>query len=368
MQQKLQMQQMTGFNILQQRLQNQHLASPVFKDPADVVKYIGAIQAQDYAGAKWAIAQRLQGATDTMIEKAFTNGDIIRTHVMRPTWHFVSPQDIRWMLALTAPRVLALIAFRQRYLELNNNIFSLCEKVISAALQGGKQLARTELVGILQQAGIVTDEQRFIHIMMQMELTGLVCSGGRQGKQFTYALLDERVPQVKTTDRNEALVTLAERYFTAHGPATLQDFVWWSGLTVNDAKAGLEMIRHKLTGEVAEGNTYWFAEQHYDSKNKSGIAYLLPNYDEYIVSYKDRSAVIASSDINKADPRGTIFNNTIIINGCIAGIWKRSFRKNSVILEIMPFAPLSKANNAAIAASAKRYTKFLGVKDFKLHT
>lgn len=355
---------MTGFNILQQRLQNQHLVSPVFKDPADIVKYMGAIQAQDYAGAKWAIAQRLQGATDDIIEKAFTSGDIIRTHLMRPTWHFVSPQDIRWMMALTAPRVLALIAFRQRYLELNNNIFFLCEKVISAALQGGKQLARKELVSILQRAGIVTDEQRFIHIMMQMELISLVCSGGRQGKQFTYALLDERVPLVKTIDRNEALATLAERYFTAHGPATLQDFVWWSGLSVTDAKAGLEMIRHKLASEVAEGNTYWFAEQHYDSKSKPDVAYLLSNYDEYTVSYKDRSAVIAVKDIDKADPRGTIFNYTILINGRIVGIWKRSFRKNSVVLEIMPFNPLSKTNNTAIAAAAKRYTKFLGMKDF----
>jgi hypothetical protein len=357
---------MKDIDLRQQRLVNQHLALPVYKDPADIVHYMGAIQAQDYAGAKWAIAQRLQGATDALIEKAFTNGDIIRTHVMRPTWHFVHPKDIRWMLELTAPRVQALASFRHRQLKLDAAIFSLCEKTLLKALTGGKQLPRDEIASALQQAGIATDEQRFIHIMMQMELIGLVCSGGRQGKQFTYTLLDERVPAVKPLDRQDALAMLAERYFIAHGPATLQDFVWWSGLTVSDAKAGLEMVKHKLTSEISEGNTYWFAERSNAPKGKIPVAFLLPNYDEYIVSYKDRSAAIALSDINKADPRGTIFNHTIIINGRIIGTWKRNFRKDIVDIEITPFAPVSKSNYAAVISAAKRYVKFLGLRDFEL--
>jgi hypothetical protein len=359
---------MTSFDITSKRLLNQHLAFPVFKNPADVVKYMGAIQSQDYAGAKWAIAQRLLGASDTLIEKAFANGDIIRTHVMRPTWHFVSPDDIRWMLELTAPRVTAIAGTRHRQLQLDDHIFSRSEIALSAALQGGKQLTRSEIADVLQQAGIATDEQRFVHIMMQMELNGLVCSGGTRGKQFTYALLDERVPRTKTLDRNEALATLADRYFTAHGPATLADFAWWSGLSVADCKAGLEMVKHKLTNETVEGSTYWFTEQLHHPKSKSAVAFLLPNYDEYIVSYKDRSAAIAAKDIDKADPRGTIFNNTIVINGRIAGTWKRSFKKNTVVLDIFPFSKLSKVNNAAIAAAAKRYSKFLGLKDFVLQT
>jgi Winged helix DNA-binding domain len=359
---------MTSFDIASKRLLNQHLAFPVFKNPADLVQYMGAIQAQDYGGAKWAIAQRLLGASDTLIEKAFASGDIIRTHVMRATWHFVSPDDIRWMLELTAPRVTAIAGTRHRQLQLDGSIFSRSKKALSGALQGGKQLTRGEIADVLQQAGIATDEQRFVHIMMQMELSGLVCSGGTRGKQFTYALLDERVPQTKTLDRNEALAALASRYFTAHGPATLPDFAWWSGLTVADCKAGLEMVKHKLANETAEGNTYWFIEQSHHPKNKSAVAYLLPNYDEYIVSYKDRSVAISPSDINKADPRGTIFNNTIVINGRIVGIWKRSFRKNTVVVEIFSFSSLSKINNAAISAAAKRYAKFLGLKDFKLVT
>ena len=240
---------------------NQHLASPRFTDPADIVYYMGAIQAQDYTGAKWAIAQRLKGATDHSIEKAFTNGEIIRTHLMRPTWHFVHPLDIRWMLELTAPRVMAIAGTQHRQLQLDNAIFSKCEKAIFQAMQGGKQLMRDEIAEALQHAGVETNELRFIHIMMQMELIGLVCSGGRQGRQFTYALLDDRVPPVKSMDKQEVLAALAERYFAAHGPATLRDYVWWSGLTVTDAKAGLEMVKHKLSSGISDGNTYSFTEQ-----------------------------------------------------------------------------------------------------------
>jgi hypothetical protein len=159
---------------------------------------------------------------------------------------------------------------------------------------------------------------------------------------------------------------LAERYFTSHGPATLQDYVWWSGLTVADAKAGLEAVKDKLVNEASDKTIYWFAERPDVAKSKIPAAFLLPNYDEYIVSYKDRSAAINTADINKADPRGTIFNHTIIINGRIAGIWKRSFRKDTVDLEITPFAKLSKANHSAVNAAAKQYVKFLGLSDFNL--
>jgi hypothetical protein len=286
---------------------------------------------------------------------------------MRPTWHFVAPGDIRWMLELTAPRVQAIAAFRHRQLKLDNDIFSKSEKALSKALSGGKQLMRTDVAEVLQQAGIATDEQRFVHIMMELELRGLVCSGGRQGKQFTYTLLDERIPHTKAITRDEALAKLAERYFTAHGPATLQDFVWWSGLTVADSKSGLEMIKDKLTSQAADRNIYWFAEQSYPTKTKSSAAFLLPNYDEYIVSYKDRSASIDTKHINKADPRGTIFNNTLIIHGRIAGIWKHTFKKDAVVLDMITFAPLSKVNSSALNTAAKRYAKFLGMKGFKLN-
>jgi hypothetical protein len=357
---------MTVADIRERRLLNQHLASPIFTNPADVVYHMGAIQAQDYAGAKWAIAERLQGATDTLIEKAFTDGDIIRTHVMRPTWHFVHPKDIRWMLELTSARVQATASTYHKQFQLDHKVFLICEKALSQAM-AGKQLMRDEVADVLQQAGIATNELRFIHIMMQMELIGLVCSGGRQGKQFTYALLDERVPATKAIDRQGALAALTERYFTSHGPATLQDYVWWSGLTVVDAKAGLEMMKDKLISEISDRTIFWFTERLDVPESKTPTVFLLPNYDEYIVSYKDRSATIESTDINKADPRGTIFNHTIIINGRISAIWKRTIATNKIDIQIIPFKPLSKVNQSAITSAAKRYAKFLGVKNINLH-
>ena len=256
---------------------------------------------------------------------------------------------------------------QHRQHKLDHVVFSKSEKAILQAMQGGKQLTRNEIVEALEQAGVATDEQRFIHIMMQMELIGLVCSGGRQGKQFTYALLDERVPSSKQFDKQEALIALAERYFISHGPATLQDYVWWSGLTVADAKAGLEAVKHKLSSTIINSSTYWFSEQENPAASKSPGAFLLPNYDEYIVSYKDRSAAIAAADLNKADPRGTIFNHTIVVNGKVMGIWKRTIGKTKVDIELIPFAPLSMVNQTAIATAAKRYARFLGLKDFMIN-
>ena len=224
-----------------------------------MVQWLGAVQAQDYAAAKWAVGLRLQGATADDIEQAATDGAILRTHVMRPTWHFVSPDDIRWLLALTAPRVHAANAYYYHAQGLDDAIFMRSNAALAKALQGGKHLTRQELVSVLKQVGVVTENLGFMLIIMHAELDGIVCSGARRGKQFTYALLDERVPQSRTLEHDEALAEFARRYFTSHGPATLQDFVWWSGLTVADARAALAMVTSQLMHEVVDGQTYWFS-------------------------------------------------------------------------------------------------------------
>ncbi|MGN6640959.1 MAG: winged helix DNA-binding domain-containing protein [Mucilaginibacter sp.] len=356
---------MPGFDINLMRLQNQHLAEPKLTKPAEIVRWLGAVQAQDYAGAKWALGQRLKDTSDDLIEKAFANGDIIRTHVMRPTWHFIAPEDVRWMLNLTAARVHATAATRHRQLELTDDVFTKCINVITKALDGGKQSDRIELTDLLKNAGIAIDEHRFVHIMMELELRQLVCSGGRKDKKFTYALLDERVPKSKTLSREEALGTLAERYFTAHGPATLPDYAWWSGLTVADCKAGLEMVKHKLTNETVGSNIYWFADTGLNTTKPANV-YLLPNYDEYIVSYKDRSSAIEAKYLHKSDPRGTIFNHTLIVNGKVMGIWKKEIKKDKLIVRLDPFKPLSKVTLATLNSAAKRYSKFLGLKGYDI--
>jgi DNA glycosylase AlkZ-like len=351
---------MTNLDIARQRLYNQLINHTTFEKPEDVVRWLGAVQAQDYAAAKWAVGLRLQGTTDDDIEQAFAGGAILRTHLLRPTWHFVSPADSRWLLALTAPRVHAVNAYWYRKLELDDAIIMNSNAVLAKALQGGKQLTRPELVSVLQQAGIATDDlQRFTYIMMRAELDGIVCSGARRGKQFTYALLDERALQTRTFDRDEALTEFARRYFTSHGPATLQDFVWWSGLTVVDARAGLEMVASQLMHEVVEGQTYWFSTSTPLAFELSQSIYLLPNFDEYTVGYTDRSAVFDVSDLTKFDARGNVLNPTIVLDGRVVGTWKRTIKRDTVMVTPSLFAPLNEVETRSFIESANRYGAFL---------
>ncbi|HSB00330.1 MAG TPA: winged helix DNA-binding domain-containing protein [Anaerolineales bacterium] len=346
-------------DIIRHRLHNQYLSQTKCTQPSEVVEWLGAVQSQDYAGAKWALGQRLENATDGGIEKAFNEGAILRTHVMRPTWHFVTPADIRWMLALTAPRVLALLAYTDRQLGLDKAVFKQSNRVLTKALKGGKQLMRTELEAILQKNGVNTEGLRFIHLLMHAELDGVVCSGGRQGKQFTYALLEERAPQAKTLEREAALAELTRRYFRSHAPATLQDFVWWSGLTMADARKGMEIVKSEFKQEIVGDQTYWF-QASAPAKNPSPTAHLLPNYDEYIVGYTDRSAIFDMTHTEKLDARGNVlFQNTVAIDGQIAGTWKRTLKKGEVIVEFSPFAPLKKSENQAVRAAAQQYGRFL---------
>ncbi len=326
---------MTLIDIAHQKLLNQHVALQTFRKPADVVRWLGAVQAQDYAAAKWAVAQRTKGITDSAVDQAFAEGEILRTHVMRPTWHFVAPEDIRWLLALTAPRVHATNAYQYRRLELDKTTFKQRNAALTKALRGGQQLTRAELASVLQQAGIAaSDLLRVTYLILGAELDGILCSGPRRGKQFTYALLDERVPTAKTLSRAEALAEFTRRYFTSHGPASEEDFTWWSGLTHADVRSGIEMVRQQLGHDVVNGRTYWLAASMTTAKVSRQAAYFLPNYDEYIIGYTDRSAIFNSSHVDKLDARSNpLFQHTIVINGQVAGTWKRTLKKDAVILD-----------------------------------
>jgi len=213
---------LTASEIAKCRLLNQQLAETKFTNAPEIVAWLGAVQAQEYYQAKWALGLRLPHLTDTDLEQDFTEGNLIRTHLLRPTWHFVTPKDIRWLLALTAPRVNAVNAYMYRKLELEQLGFNRCYDIIAKALQGGFQLTRTELNTLLNQSNIVTNSLRLSCIMMRAELDGIVCSGARKGNQFTYVLLDERVPPTNFITQDEALAELTKRYFTSRGPATLK--------------------------------------------------------------------------------------------------------------------------------------------------
>ena len=346
---------MTNADIIKQRLQNQHLVTGWLTQPAALVQWFGAVQAQDYAGAKWALGARLPGITDDVVERAFTEGAILRTHVLRPTWHFVAPTDIRWMLKLTAPRVHALLAPNNRKYELDAQTLQRSVRTLTKALQGGKELTRDELRAVLAQAGIAAENTiRMANLMIHAELEGVVCSGARRGKQFTYALLDERVPPTKTLTREEALCELVRRYFVSHGPATLQDFAWWSGLTVTDARRGVAALQSELEQVSYQEQTYWLSSSASTVKSTIPAAYLLPNYDEYGVAYRDRSAIFKTEDASQL-----IFNHLIFLKGQLVGTWKRTLRKDAVVVEANTFAPLTKAEHQSVAAEARRYGDFL---------
>jgi hypothetical protein len=357
-------QTMTRFEIASQRMLNQHIALPTYTRAVDVVAWLGAVQAQDYAGAKWALGLRLQGATDGSVEQAFNDGVILRTHLMRPTWHFVTPADIRWMLSLTAPRVHVANAYMYRKLELDNAVFKRSNAVLAKALQGGKHLTRDELREVLQRAHIATDGAfRMGYIMMRAELDGVVCSGARRGNQFTYALLEERAPDSKATihERDEALAELARRYFSSRGPATVQDYAKWSGLTLADARKGLEESKAQLEQEVVGGQVHWFSTSNRVPTGVSSSAYLLSIYDEYVSGYKDRSALGDEAHAARLRAMGNALNYIIVIDGQIKGTWKRTLKKDAVVIESNAFMRLTRDENRAVAAAALQYGAFLGL-------
>src|SRR5687768_6475670 len=243
------------------RLANQRLVSQRFASPAEVVRQLGAVQSQDYAGGKWGVAQRTGGASDAEVERALSDGAIVRTHVLRPTWHFVAAEDIRWMLALTAPRVRATMLTYDRHLGLDDAVFARSAAVITRELAGGRHRTRAQLGEALNREKIDSGVgQRMAHLMMRAELDGLVCSGVRDGMQSTYALLEERVPPVPPMHRDEAMHELAMRYFRTRGPATVHDFSWWSGLKMGDARRAIELAGASLAHELLDGRTFWFTE------------------------------------------------------------------------------------------------------------
>jgi len=343
------------------RLHHQYLSRPDFERPEGVVSWLCAMQAQDYGAAKWAVGLRARGLTEADVERVFNEGKILRTHVLRPTWHFVMPADILWMLQLTSPRVHAASALYYRRLELDEATFKRSETALAKSLRGGNHLTRLEMASALGKAGIAGVNLRITYLIMHAELEGLICSGPRRGKQFTYALLEERAPQARILKREEALAELARRYFTSHGPATLRDFSWWSGLTIADAKRGVEMAGSQFVQDTLDSQTYFWSPDSARPGRVSGT-YLLPNFDEYVVSYTDRSAFFDPAHDEGLIPRNSMLSHhTIVIDGQVAGTWKRTLSRDSVLIELSPFAPLTKARSRAVRAAAEGYAQFLGL-------
>lgn len=352
---------MIAADLLAQRLHHQKLNQSDITTAAAVVRWMGAVQAQDFPAAKWGLCMRTRGGlADLDIEQAFNDGLILRTHVLRPTWHFVSPDDIRWMLKLSAPRVHAASAYYYRQAGLDQKTFNRSCAMLQRALAGGKFLTRSELAIHLKRAKVPADGLKLAYIMLHAELEGIICSGPRRGKQFTYALLDERVPQKAAAfDREQALAELATRYFRSHGPATLRDFAWWSGLASIDARAGISAATSLVESQI-DGRAHWRVGNAPAPPAKGVSAFLLPNYDEYLIAYKERGAVVETARAaNLVARTNGGFAHHLIIDGRLAGGWRRTLKGHVVAIEVAPYQPLAPRQKGAVAEAAERYGEFL---------
>jgi Winged helix DNA-binding domain len=343
------------------RLRNLRLEGDPLQAPEDVVGWLCAVQSQDFAPAKWSLAQRAGGLGDADVDRAFADGAILRTHILRPTWHFVLPADIRWMLELTAPRVHALNAYQYRQLGLDEEVLQRSGALLADALGGGAHRTRKQLAAILERGGVdLSGGLRLGYLLMHAELRGLICSGAPSGKQQTYALLEERAPPAEPRTREQALAELTRRYFTSHGPATVKDFGWWSSLTVADIRRGLELAGSRLRQEVVDGVTYWSAGSAPADRPASPTVHLLQGYDEYVVGYSQSKPLLNLAGRTLVRDR-PVFNGVAILDGQVAGHWKRTITRAAVAFEVALYEPFDDAQAKALQAAADRQGEFLGL-------
>ena len=339
----------THTGLLAERLRNQKLVASTCRTAEAVVAHLGAVQSQDYTGAVWAVGMRAPELVDADVEASFTAGRILRTHVLRPTWHFVVPADIRWMLALTGPRVQTRMRPYDKALELDAKLYAKARTLIERALEGGRHLTREELSAALRRGRIEATGQRLAHLVMHAELEGAICSGPRRGKQFTYGLLAERAPRARLLGPEEALSELARRYFTSHGPATLRDFVWWSGLKVKDAAAGAALAKADV---LPAGPS---------QARAAGADYLLPNYDEYLIAYRDRDAVAVAERVRHLGfMSDREFPHQVVLDGRVAGSWRREMTATRATVTLKTYKPLDKRQLRALGAQAEALGRFFG--------
>ncbi len=342
------------------RLAAQQIARPRFSTLPDLVAWMGAIQAQDYAAVKWAAGLRLAGdPTEADIERAIDEGAVLRIHALRGTWQLVLPADVHWMLALVAPRLIASYATRYRQLGLEAATFRRANAVLAEALRGGAQLTRAELASGLEAAGISTTGQRLSHLLQRAELEALIRGGARRGKQFTYTLLENRAP-CSRLERDEALAELALRYFRSRGPATLDDFKWWSGLTPADARAGLEAVKAQLASAVVDDREYWY-DKNPVARIRSSAAFLLPAFDEYLIAYRNRDLALDPQHARRLNAGGGMLGPCIVFGGRVIGTWRRTLARAAVAIELDLFEAPTQRERSAIATGARRYSAFLGL-------
>ena len=351
----------TDFRVLRQI--SQQLAFPAFANPEKIVAWMGAMQAQDYNMVKWAVGMRLKGEDGfSVVQKAFDEGKILRTHVMRPTWHIVPAEDIRWMCALSASSLQATIRDKKRMaaLLLSEDTFRKGCRLFEQHLAGTTGMTKDELEAIFVAEGIPCVTGTMYRLLMFAETIGLICSGIDQNGKPTYALMDERVPPTPERSREESIALLAERYFRSHSPATLADFVWWSGLGIREARAGIEEIKGRLELLTLQNTTYYLHTKAAALiSTPEAAVHLLPAFDEYTIAYKERAEVIheAGRGHNQCSKNG-FFYPLIADQGNAIGLWKAEKKRKALSVTTTFFAPHLEPNSLLLQAATERYLSF----------
>lgn len=345
--------------IVRRRLVAQRLAGAPWASAAAAVGALGAVQAQEFGEAKWSLAERVAGCRDADVEAAFARGDIVRTHVLRPTWHLVAARDLRWLLRLSRPRVHALNRYWYGRLELDGALLARAHDVLARALAEHDAATRPELAARLAADGIEAAGQRLAYVLMHAELEGLICSGPRRGRQHTYALVDRRVPpgELDALHGDAALDRLVLAYFDSHGPATDRDFATWASMTLADTRAALDRVAAQLHVEQRASAT-WYATRAPPAavRERLGGAFLIPMYDELVVAYRTNRVVLAGPP-----PRGGLLARAIVVDGRTVGSWRRALGRGAVVVEATLFAELGAAERAALDAAAERFGRALGL-------
>jgi hypothetical protein len=349
-------------DIARLRLSNQRLSGAMFASPVEVVRWFGAMQSQDLPASLYAIGLRTTGATEAIVESALTNGSIVRSWPMRRTIHCMAAEDVRWMIRMLAPRGITRMKPYHRAMKITDEDLARAGRVLESALAREPRLTRAKLYERFNAEGISTNTpdvpMRGLHLLVYWAQAGLICLAARRSKQPTFALLDNWTPRGRDLSGDDALMELAIIYLRAHGPATVKDFSWWSGLTMAEAKRATRLAGDSLRSATIDGIEYWLTRDAPAAPTGPLPLLLLPPFDEFTVAYADRS-VAADPSLLPSISHGLAPN--ILVNGGIAGTWKRTIvAQGSVAVTPSLLRILNNKEQSGLACAIKRYAEFLG--------
>ena len=305
------------------RLLNQQLVAPQFNDPAEVVAHLGAMQAQEYRLMRWAVAMRTKKPSAKAFKKAFDDGRIIRLHLMRGTWQMVSAEDYWPMLELCATKAASVIKgwMSSNKISIPDEELKRIREILAQTASDKRSVTKEDFVQALAEKDICMDDHRLSYHIRMAELSGTLCSGDLLPMKASYALTASKIkPKVKI-DRDEALMRFTWKYFQSRQPATLEDFVWWSGLNISDCRKGIELLGNTLHIERWKGRDFYFTDDCRTRGFRKDKFLLIPPYDEYLIGYKSRDIVLPPEHRHRAHNNSGNFQPIIAHDGIVCGNW-----------------------------------------------